>query len=496
MKKGEFEISSPFSSARNRAAKPVKVSSENNRIKCPKDLDTILEVVGVRICSRCSRRFLLQSYNDALCGACSKAGHGAGLMRSVRVLGKGKIKRSNDIICAEDEPKIIKPLRILCVETIARNIDNIAHFGHISSETKIMISKIVSRYRMLNASNCWLFCGPEEQCVHLYDCSNLREETLKMILSRSSAVKSLYLGFCGWMRDDAIGTMADTCQHIEELVLTGSFLVTDKALAALFEKLSNSLRKLRLKDVSRFNILAARSLSRYCTNISDLSLENCTMIDDNVVNSIASMKTLTDLIIEAPPESSVSEESLSLLISSLKSSLTKLVLSKLNSVSDNFLQNFLAPLASRLTKLKIEYCNIITAAGSAILVDELISDMRKTPLAQISFKRSSGIHDYHIIKLVRKHGICLRSININGVNNLSVASLKEIAANCRELEEIDVSWIRDVDDEFVTSIVSSCPNLKKFTIYGCPNITRNLIPAFHHKGSILTNIKFLGYEFI
>lgn len=63
------------------------------------------------------------------------------------------------------------------------------------------------------------------------------------------------------------------------------------------------------------------------------------------------------------------------------------------------------------------------------------------------------------------------------------------------LRELNLSWIRSVDDELLKRIADASPLLKKVSLYGCNELTR-IAFGIEWKNASHEPIRLVGNEFI
>ncbi|KAJ1569017.1 hypothetical protein HK096_004495, partial [Nowakowskiella sp. JEL0078] len=73
-------------------------------------------------------------------------------------------------------------------------------------------------------------------------------------------------------------------------------------------------------------------------------------------------------------------------------------------------------------------------------------------------------------------GRTLRSLNINGLDELTDSSLKMLASPDIEgfpniLRELNVSWVRNIDDDIFLQIMKNLVDLESIWVWGCGKLT-------------------------
>ena len=76
---------------------------------------------------------------------------------------------------------VSRQFQILLIMLRCLEVKRLFLFLDIPVDTKIQISKIISRHRKLNPETLGLFLGPDETVVELFDCAYLPEPILSTI---------------------------------------------------------------------------------------------------------------------------------------------------------------------------------------------------------------------------------------------------------------------------------------------------------------------------
>jgi DNA repair protein RAD7 len=151
------EDSTPFSKRSKHSNKRVYEDQDNELSKL------------VRFCSICKRRFLFGTVGSEAtqCHACTVVkGRQSKLQKRAR-------KKAEDVVLefTGGLNGAILPLRDMCLNVISDYIEDLDQLGWIEPESRLKISKIISRRRQLNNRSVSLFLGPDEDHVQLFDCT-------------------------------------------------------------------------------------------------------------------------------------------------------------------------------------------------------------------------------------------------------------------------------------------------------------------------------------
>lgn len=66
----------------------------------------------------------------------------------------------------------------------------------------------------------------------------------------------------------------------------------------------------------------------------------------------------------------------------------------------------------------------------------------KTPLRQLSLRKNTSLLDSAVSCISEHHGKTMQALTLNGLDELSLDVMTDLAKACISLKSIDVSWIR------------------------------------------------------
>ncbi|KAJ3042893.1 hypothetical protein HDV00_006455 [Rhizophlyctis rosea] len=482
-KKGDYESDPPTSDS-DFADAPIGRSNHSKRRKRTSDLIDAYNTI--RFCERCQRRYTVGEDMSTFCPAClsiqSKASAG-GLAKTKRK--KGKIVATLDGTGATG----VVSLKDMCVKLIAAYIDDVEAFGDISEQTKRQISCIISRDRQLGVGNVGLFLGPEEERVELFDCTYLDEGALNQIPYSCPNLRVLHLGQCGRITDEVLKSIGHHCPHLTSLTLKGPFLPTDLGFQTLFTSLGKKLTSLHLSHAAKLSHSAIEALVTSCPDLRVLRLDSCHRVGDEGVRALAKLKCLEELQLDSLGEG-VKEESLMFLVESVGSGLGSLSFNGYPEMSDKVLLESIAPTCTSLRKLFLKDCPSLTTDG----IIHFLAILR-TPAGLTHFSLGRNVHlaDSAIIALLNDHAHTLEHLSLNGLDELTEVSLGALKG-CMKLRELDVSWIRDLDDFMLGDVLKGCKCLEEVRIYGCSKLNEEVLGrVWRNEGG--REIRVVGNEF-
>ncbi|TPX33728.1 hypothetical protein SmJEL517_g03401 [Synchytrium microbalum] len=390
-------------------------------------------------CQNCKRRFVpdIDAPNATMCQACLTVGSGPKVRKVT--------KKKNAANVVEDSNEKLMSLKDICIRIVAENIDSVDEFGDIPDDIKIKISKILSRNRTLDLRTMNLFLGPHERTVELFDCSRLDEAALKGIAQLCPNVTRLNLSFCGRMT------------------------VKDEAYGNLFSTLGSKLVELHLENAAKLS-----------------------EVGSTVVEYLSSLVYLENLRLDALGQAvkGVSDEVLLKVIKAVGKSLKVLKIEGFPEMGDEVLEGIGAhcPL---IRKLSLRGCSSL---NNDAFVSFFSASNTKSPLTDLNLQRCENVGDTALVALINIHGASLVSLSLNGLEELTEYSLRAIGATCHNLRDLDLSWVRQLDDDLFESIIDRCRNLEQVAIFGCNRLSEvSLRRSWVNRED--RSIKLIGNEF-
>ncbi|KAI8995943.1 hypothetical protein BC832DRAFT_535640, partial [Gaertneriomyces semiglobifer] len=457
---------------------PANSRSAHSKLKSKKTGDALGPKGSIRFCARCQRRYLLVTASE-FCPAClSLKNASTGMSQPTKKPRKKKTKIISDAL--EDGNEDVPSLKTLCINLIATYIDSVEDFGGISDRLKLSISKIIGRHRQLTPQNVKLFIGPGEMNVDLFECTYLDEAALCYVATLCPNARHLHLGYCGRATDKVLDAISEHCTQLTELSMSGPFLPSAAAFTNLFVNLPQ-LVSLHLKFAAKLNPDSLASLVDNCAGLQSLRLEGCTKLRAEGLRTIARLKNLAELElsqIEVSPDVDTDmEEALSHLITTIGPSLTMLYLNGFKNLPDRILSD-LSNSCPKLSKLSLEENTSMTPEGVVSCLTTL-AEKNSTPngLTHLSLNRNETFTDTCLIAIVNLFPR-LSFLGINGWDELSSTSLEALVSQengLTELEEIDVSWVRNVTDDIFIGLMRNNRKLEKVKVYGCNRLTEEVV---------------------
>lgn len=414
----------------------------------------LADLVG--FCVQCNRRFVVQDSVQGLCLACQNVTGKGG----VSAAKKRALKKAQDLVLdtTGGYNGVILPLRDLCIKQIVDSIEMIGYIANCPSETKLKICKIISKQRKLDNKSLRLFLGPEEDQLNLFDCTSLDETGLLQIVEHSPHLFQLELGLCGRLTDTVLSRF-EQLENLNLLKLSGPFLCSSKSFSSLFAKMEN-LSTLALEFAVKVTNETISTLTFHNINLTSLSLVDCPLIDN--LDALSTLKHLSSLTLDSLGQ--LPDSSISTILTRLGPQLTHLSLNKhqkLTNISLATIKQF----CTKLDSLCLEHCpNLDSEAMSAMLTS-------LPPLTRLELGGNRLLEDDVLESIYEHHAKRLTTLGINGLDLFSANSLFRSSAKLIHLVDLDVSWIRSIDDAFMSSLIANNLNLLLVKTFGCNQLS-------------------------
>ncbi|KAJ3387188.1 hypothetical protein HDU92_002064 [Lobulomyces angularis] len=257
--------------------KPIGRSNYSKRLKQKFDGE------GVRFCKKCNRRYFNEDVAIEKCDACCLITNSNG---GVEVKPRKKKKKEVGLLVERKEYGV-KSLKDLCLQVVADYIEDVEDFGsYLTNESKVKISKIISRNRSLNNRTFKLFIGPDEDEVELFDCTRLDESALINIAQFCPMLVNLKLKLCGRITDKVIFEYAKSFRHLTSFTLSGCYLVSDTAFQNFFEHLGKNLNNVNIEDAAKITkksvqVLLDNQMPQH--NLRKLVFKRCCYIGEDAM---------------------------------------------------------------------------------------------------------------------------------------------------------------------------------------------------------------------
>lgn len=354
-----------------------------------------------------------------------------------------------------------------------------------------LICQIIARNRRLNNNTMKLFLDPGSTRLNIYDCSSkstypfritpcdlhyadiateIEANELQSIAAIVPTLRHLSLAFCGNINDTVLDYYAEKLTSLTSLHLGGPFLVTKACYDRFFRIVGPRLTTLTLTDTARVNADVISSLVDNCQNLTELRLGDLNRFNNECVRLLSGLDKLEILQISGPGQE-VTDKAVIDVLNSVGSGLKELDLSRCIELTDKVL-DAIRNCCVRLQVLSLEDCELFTDLG----LSSLFTDWKNYGLSHVNFSRVINFSDGALASLLRHSGSTLETLNLNSCGKLTQQGLQALfvkEGDCmKRLEDIDLGFVRDVDDTAVEELAKRCANLKVVKVWGVPKITQ------------------------
>ncbi|KAJ1509121.1 hypothetical protein HMI54_008509 [Coelomomyces lativittatus] len=362
----------------------------------------------------------------------------------------------------------VSSLQDLCVKQIVQYVDAIEHLGDLPTSSRTKLAKALSKRRMLTESVLPMFLAYHLTSLTLFDVTQLSSEVLMTLPQQSPLLHHLHLGFCGRVNDEVMESWLGW-HCLNELYLSGIYLITDRVWARFFKERGDKLQKLELTHPSKLSEIGIQALVEAQKSmgfpLNHLSLLHSDSLVASCFQHLASLRLTTlDL------RHSCTSLTLDLLIPCLSPTLRSLALTQVTDQTP-----LLFPSHLQLTECTWTDMHVPITQYPSWTLHTLHLD-RSTLMTCPTWFHTS------------KH--TLTSLSIQSWP-LSTSMIEAIAA-CHQLRHLDVSWVREVTDTILERWIQ--PQLQRVLVFGCHLIT----PVLVKKGLVNQSgqkIQLIGSEY-
>ncbi|KAJ7646796.1 RNI-like protein [Roridomyces roridus] len=424
-------------------------------------------------CAKCEKQFTVTKYTMAanpgpgyLCHPCAKAS-GTDPFKKPAAPRKRKTPADKRKVVHIEE-RSFPTLVTICIDVVARHIDDVEAFGDIGTLNLEAISKAISKNRSLTSENAPLFYNAEQTKLVMYDATNLSPDAFIAMGNLNPNLTTLRLDFCGPLNDTVIAAWNNSLPNLVSLELFGPFLIREAAWLSFLESHFN-MEAFLITQSPRFSLDCLNALVEYSKRtLKKLALREVGKMCDEFLEQIAEFSKLEYLDI-AEPDHSCSDEGMIQLLEAVGGNLTHLDLSGHGLLTDEVLSEGLAPNLRVLKDLKMTHLPEITDAGVAALFSSLD---KNTGLVSVDLGRNPTLGTPALEALLAHSGATMQHLCINGWKDVTEEGLSLIK-DARELRTLDVGWCRAVDNFVVDRWVGGddgCRNLEELKVWGCGRV--------------------------
>ncbi|AGO13426.1 AaceriACL088Cp [[Ashbya] aceris (nom. inval.)] len=412
------------------------------------------------------------------------------LKRRKLALQKRQAKRKRAMELLDRKTKRIPTLQDLCVAVIGENImkhkeHSIAVSKHIldvlggvSVHNMNKLADALSKSRALNDRTLQLFLNVNLETITFHDCSNISADGYKNLAVFTPHLRVVSLQMCGQLSNEALLLMAEKLTNLRELYLDGPFLINDETWSLFFERMGHRLEAFHISNTHRFTDDSLQKLLLHCGgSLRSLKLSRLDSISDYALLARSLHQELHTLILQYPAnEEDITDEIMINLLAVVGRSLKVLNLDGCTEITDTFLVNGLASNvpgtgSCSLEQLSLEELDQVTSDGFIAF----FSSVQLPRLHYLNLRRCHQLDDASIAELwLNPCSKSLKELNLNSVRNLTPAGFQLMS--CPNLLQLNVGFVRCVDDKLLAHISECAPNLEIVEVYGDNLVTQNASP--------------------
>ncbi|KAF3118307.1 hypothetical protein TWF103_000322 [Orbilia oligospora] len=428
----------------------------------------------IAFCAECECRFTVTPYSRSaddgeglLCHTCGKKGAPAEKAARKKKQTTRTNKKSAARAILDGDTSNVKSLQEICINTVAKYIDDVETLGYIGSHNVDKISQIICKNRRLNGETINLFFEPAEHVLRFYDCSGISSDSLRQIAAFVPTIRRLHLNWCGLMKDECLDYYGTQLKQLTSLELYGAFNVTEECYIRFFKNVGSRLTEFAVKDTSRFKAAAVEALVDNCPELEVLRLHTLTFIDDECVRLLTGLPNLKILEI-TDSQASIKDGPIIDCLNTFGPGLSELTLNGCKDLTDATLDAIHSS-CGRLDILNLDEVDLLTNDGISKLFTEWSLNYG---LKELSFRNCTNLQSSGFARIIDHSNRTLEKLTINRCKDIEKDAwtfLQEFTLP--ELEVLDISFVRCVDDAVIEGILKVAPELKTLKVWGCNKIT-------------------------
>jgi DNA repair protein RAD7 len=453
-------------------------------------------------CEICNKRFTVTPYSRSgpdgglLCPKCSKNldKEESASKKKKKVDARQKRRQMQSNLLDGVYPGA-KDLVTICVETLAKHVDDVEEFGDIPPHLIERLSAILSKRRLINSMTLNLFLRPDYESVTIFDGAKLNFNDYIRIFQIVPKLKHLRLRNAIQFKNVVMDHVLATTVKLESLSLHGANLVDDERWDRYLQEKGSHLRSLKVYYTDgHFGDDQLKLLSITCPDLTCLKICHNQKVTDKGLSHVANLPNLQYLSLEI--YNKTTSAPYVEIINSIGPDLRTLSFATVNRLDDSVLEA-IHDNCQNISKLRITDNEVMTDQGFARLFDNWYNP----PLTFIDFHKCRhldstvprdnpdgiGLGSLGFAALMTHSGKSVIKLNVNSCRHISLETFEKVFGIDEaypELQELDISFCQNVNDFVVGSIFRSCPALKKLVVFGNFGVRDIRVP----KGRILIGV--------
>jgi DNA repair protein RAD7 len=252
----------------------------------------------------------------------------------------------------------------------------------------------------------------------------------------------------------------------------GCYLVKDEVMADFVRSLPQ-LSSFEVEFTPKVGLATADALPM---SLKHVAFRSCSRINDNVMEILHQRGILVSLEKLDLTDCPVSAQTLRYIGSTGQSlHLKSLRLGLCSGIDDEGIDSLCEAHLPHLHDLSLHSLPAITDEGICKLLDML------KHLTCLDLSRFNQLTDAALTPwLENGGGKQLTTLNLNGLKEISLSLLMKFLELAPDMEYLDVSWSKSVDNDFLEMAAQRWPRLKEISIWGCNRITQSALRVFSH----------------
>ncbi|KAM7264891.1 hypothetical protein ACFE04_002574 [Oxalis oulophora] len=303
--------------------------------------------------------------------------------------------------------------------------------------------------------------------LDLMECPSISSKGLIAIAENCQNLSVLNIDSCANICNKGLVAIGKLCPKLQSVSIIDCPLIGDLGIANLLFSASNSMRRVKLQNLSVTDVSLA-VIGTYGKAINNLALYDLQTVTAGgfwALGNPLGLKRLINLTISSCR--GVTDDNLGA-IGKTCTNLKKMCLGKCCFVSDDGLVGFVKA-AKALESLQLEECNRVSQNG-------IIGSLSN--LKSLTLVKCMGIKETPLEICLPSHCDSLKSLCVRNCLSVGDTSLALIGELCPQLQNVELTGLCGVTESgLLPIIVNSKAGLVKVNLSGCVNITDNVVSA-------------------
>jgi DNA repair protein RAD7 len=423
----------------------------------------------------------------------------AGNERKKRKTAAGRARRQVQSNLLDGIYPGAKSLVTLCIETLAKNVEDAESFGDLPAFLVDKLAAVLSKRRLMSPQTLDLFLRPGADTLTVYDGAKLGPDDYIRIFQVVPTVKHLRLRNAVQFKNKVMDHLLGTTVNLESLSLHGANLIDDDHWNLFFAQKGSYLKSFKSYYTDgHFGDEQILALSEVSPDLERLKISHNQKVTDEGIEYMAKFRNLKYLSLEIYETTNKHTTSAPYVkvLDSVGPGLRTFSVASAHYIDDSVL-NAIHENCQSLSKLRITDNEVLTDAAFA----NLFTNWLNPPLTFVDFHKcrhidaaeprenpnNVGLCSAGFEALMAHSGKTLKYLNVHSCRHISREAFEAVfgvETKFMELKEMDVSFCQSVNDLIVGYIFRSCPNLQTLKVFGNFGVRDVKVP----KGKILIGV--------